>query len=90
MTSSTKAGGVVAQDSTRLARLKKQKPSHGKVTGHWATGVFYRRQSSVESTALKLRNVTRLTAPGKIESEEFIAMKDTPETLPVRVEAKKK
>jgi len=44
----------------------------------------------VEGAKLKLRNVTRLTAPGKIESEEYMAMKDAPESLLVRVEAKKR
>ena len=39
---------------------------------------------------MKLRNVTRRTAPGKIESAEFMAMKDATESLLVRVEAKKR
>jgi hypothetical protein len=39
---------------------------------------------------LKLRNVTRLTDTGTLVSEEFVAMKDAPETLLVRVGAKKR
>jgi hypothetical protein len=37
-----------------------------------------------------LRNVTRLTGAGTLVSEEFMAMKDAPEALLVRVEAKKR
>jgi hypothetical protein len=36
------------------------------------------------------RNFTRVTAPGKLESEEYMAREDAPERLFVRVEAKKK
>src|SRR5882757_6144642 len=60
------------------------------------TGTFegdalvFRSEFPVEGAKLKLRNVTRLTAPGKIESEEYLAMKDAPEALLVRVEAKKR
>jgi hypothetical protein len=43
-----------------------------------------------EGATLKIRNVTRLAAPGKIESEEYIAMKDAPESPLVRVEARKR
>jgi len=39
---------------------------------------------------MKLRNVTRLLEPGKLESEKHMAFRDAPETLPVRVEAKKR
>lgn len=39
---------------------------------------------------MKLRNVTRQVAPGKILSEEFIALGDGPESLLVRVEATKR
>jgi hypothetical protein len=52
--------------------------------------LVYRSEFSVEGATLKLRNVTRLVAPGKIESEEYMTMKDAPEKLLVRVEAKKK
>jgi hypothetical protein len=37
-----------------------------------------------------LRNVARVTGLGTLVSEEFMAMKDAPETLFVRVEAKKR
>jgi hypothetical protein len=43
--------------------------------------LVYRSEFPVEGATLKLRNVTRLTAPGKIESEEYMAMKDAPESL---------
>jgi Zn-dependent M28 family amino/carboxypeptidase len=52
--------------------------------------LVYRSEFSVEGATLKLRNVTRFVPPGKIESEEYFAMKDAPETLLVRVEAKKR
>lgn len=39
---------------------------------------------------IKLRNVTRLTAPGRLVSEEYSTMGDKPETLLVHVEAKKR
>lgn len=39
---------------------------------------------------VKLRNSTKLVAPGKIESDEFSAMKDGPEKLLVHVEATKR
>jgi hypothetical protein len=52
--------------------------------------LVFRSEFPMEGSTLKLRNVTRLTAPGKIESEEYMAMKDAPESLLVRVEAKKR
>jgi hypothetical protein len=55
-----------------------------------ANALVYRSEFPVEGALLKLRNSTRLVAPGKIESEEYFAMKDGPETLLVRVEAKKR
>jgi len=45
---------------------------------------------STGGATVKLRNVTRVTGPGTLVSEEFMAMKDAPEKLLVRVEAKKK
>jgi hypothetical protein len=60
------------------------------------TGTFegdalvFRSEFPAEGATLKLRNVTRFTAAGKIESEEYMAMKDAPEKLLVRVEAKKR
>jgi len=52
--------------------------------------LVFRSEFPAEGATLKIRNVTRLAAPGKIESEEYIAMKDAPESLLVRVEARKK
>lgn len=52
--------------------------------------LVYRSEFSVEGATLKLRNVTRLVAPGKIESDEYFASKDAPETLLVHVEANKR
>ena len=52
--------------------------------------LVFRSEFPVEGGALKLRNSTRLVAPGKIESDEFAAMKDAPEKLLVHVEAKKR
>jgi hypothetical protein len=39
---------------------------------------------------MKLRNVTRLLEPGKLESEEYIPVEEAPETLLVQVVARKK
>jgi len=52
--------------------------------------LVYRSEFSAGGATMKLRNVTRVTGPGTLVSEEFMAMKDAPETLLVRVEAKKK
>jgi len=52
--------------------------------------LVYRSEFPVEGATLKLRNSTRVVGPGKIESDEFSAMKDGPETLLVHVEAKKR
>ena len=49
-----------------------------------------RSELSAAGATMKLRNVTRVTAPGKLVSEEYMAMKDAPESLLVRVEAKKR
>jgi hypothetical protein len=60
------------------------------------TGAFegdalvYRSEFPMEGASLKLRNVTRLTGPSTLVSEEFMAKKEAPETLLVRVEAKKR
>src|ERR1700730_8196399 len=60
------------------------------------TGAFegdalvYRSEFPMEGATLKLRNVTRVTGPGTLVSEEFMAMKDAPESLLVRVEARKR
>lgn len=52
--------------------------------------LVYRSAFPVEGGELKLRNVTRLTGPGSLVSEQYIAVKDAPESLLVRVEAKKR
>jgi hypothetical protein len=52
--------------------------------------LVFRSDFAVEGTTLKLKNVTRVTSAGKLESEEYVAMKDAPETLLVHVEAKKR
>ena len=52
--------------------------------------LVYRSEFPVDGAVLKLRNVTRLTGAGTLVSEEFVAMIDVPETLLVRVEAKKR
>ena len=52
--------------------------------------LVYRSEFPVEGATLKLRNVTRITGPGTLVSEEFRTMKDAQEKLFVRVEAKKR
>lgn len=52
--------------------------------------LVYRSEFSAGGVTMQLRNVTRVTGPGTLVSEEFMAMKDAPETLLVRVEAKKR
>jgi hypothetical protein len=52
--------------------------------------LVYRFEFPVEGGTVKLRNVTRVTGPGTLVSEEFMTMKDAPEMLFVRVEAKKR
>jgi hypothetical protein len=52
--------------------------------------LVFSSEFSAGGVTMKLRNVTRLTASGKLESEEYMAMKDAPETLLVHVEAKKR
>jgi len=49
----------------------------------------YRFEFPVEGGTVKLRNVTRVTGPGTLVSEEFMTMKDAP-TMFVHVEAKKR
>jgi len=44
----------------------------------------------MEGMTLKLRNVTRVTGPGTLVSEQYSAMKDAPEKLFVRVDAKRR
>lgn len=52
--------------------------------------LVYRFEFPVEGGSVKLRNLTRVTGPGTLVSEEYSAMKDAPETLLVHVEAKKR
>ena len=52
--------------------------------------LVFRSEFPVEGATIKLRNSTKLAAPGKIESDEFFTMKDGSETLLVHVEAKKR
>jgi len=60
-------------------------------TGQFEGDVLvFSSEFSAGGATMKLRNVTRVTAPGKLESEEYMAMKDAPERLLVRVEAKKR
>jgi hypothetical protein len=52
--------------------------------------LVYRSEFPVEGATLKLRNVTWLNTSGELESQEFFTTKNAPETLLVRVEAKKR
>jgi hypothetical protein len=52
--------------------------------------LVYRLELQSGGGALKLRNATRFFPPGKIESEQYFSMKDAPETLFERIEAKKR
>jgi hypothetical protein len=52
--------------------------------------LVYRFEFPAEGAAIKLRNVTRVTAPGTLVSEEYMTMPGAPEALFVRVEAKKR
>jgi Protein of unknown function (DUF1579) len=52
--------------------------------------LVYRAELPAGGVTLKLRNTTRLTGEGKLESDQFFATNDGPETLMVHVEAKKR
>src|SRR6266436_2170893 len=52
--------------------------------------LVYRSEFPMEGATVKLRNVTRVTGPGTLVSEQYSAMKDAPEKLFVRVEAKRR
>jgi hypothetical protein len=52
--------------------------------------LVYRMEFQGGGGTIKLRNVTRVTGTGTLVSEEFMTMKDAPETLFVRVEAAKR
>jgi hypothetical protein len=80
----------------------KEKAYKAYVFGNWSSGagvetgqfegdaLVYRTEFPVDDAMVKLRIVTRLTAPGKMESEEYFAETNMPETLLMRVEAKKR
>jgi hypothetical protein len=60
-------------------------------TGQFESDVLvYRSEFPFEGATVKLRNTTRLVAPGKIESEELFTIMGAPESLLVRVEANKR
>jgi hypothetical protein len=60
-------------------------------SGQFEEGALvFRSEFSAAGATMKLRNVTRVTAPGKLVSEEYMAMKDAPESLLVSVDAKKR
>jgi hypothetical protein len=52
--------------------------------------LVFRSEFSAGGVTMKLRNVTRVTEPGRIESEEYVTLKNAPESLLVRVEARKR
>jgi ketol-acid reductoisomerase len=51
--------------------------------------LVYRSEFPAEGATLKLRNVTRVTGPGTLVSEEYSTMKGAPESMFVHVDAKK-
>jgi hypothetical protein len=61
-----------------------------------STGAFegdtlvFRSELTAQGVTVKLRNTTRVTEPGKMVSEQFMARGNAPETLLVHVEAKKR
>jgi hypothetical protein len=52
--------------------------------------LVFRSEFTARGSTMKLRNATRMVAPGKMVSEEFTQMKDAPESMFVRVEATKR
>jgi len=52
--------------------------------------LVFRGELAMGATKIGMRNSTRMVAPGKIVSEEFLSMNGAPEKLFVRVEAKKR
>jgi hypothetical protein len=52
--------------------------------------LVFRMEFQAPGMTINLRNVTRVTAPGRLVSEEYSAAGDKPETLLVHVEAKKR
>ncbi len=60
-------------------------------TGAFEDGALvYRLQFTAGGQTMKLRNVTRVISPGKIESEQYSSKNDGPETLVVHVSAARK
>ena len=72
------------------------KKGHRKRGALVETGAFegdaliFRSEITAQGATMKLRNTTRVTEPGKMVSEQFMARGDAPETLLVHVEAKKR
>ena len=52
--------------------------------------LVFRSDFAAEGVKVKLRNVTRVSAVGKIVSEEYIATEGSPEVMMMRVDAKKR
>ena len=52
--------------------------------------LVFRSEFSAGGTTFKIRNVARLTGPGRMVIEEYSSAKDAPETLFVTVDAKKR
>ncbi len=52
--------------------------------------LVFRSDFAAEGVKVQLRNVTRVSAVGKIVSEEYIATEGSPEVLMMRVDAKKR
>lgn len=52
--------------------------------------LVFRSVFTAGGATMKLKNITRVVAPGKLVSEEFMQIKDAPESLFVRVEATKR
>ncbi len=52
--------------------------------------LVFRSDFAAEGVKVQLRNVTRVSAVGKIVSEEYIATEGSPEVLMIRVDAKKR
>jgi hypothetical protein len=60
-------------------------------TGQFEGDVLvFRSEFAAGGMKLKLRNVTQLSAAGKILSEQYVTAEGTPEKLMVRVEAKRR
>lgn len=52
--------------------------------------LVFRSEFTAGGAAMQLRNVTRVVATGKLVSVEYMTLKDAPEKLFVRAEAKKR